>query len=104
MTDQWGHPLRVEVDASGVLKVHGDIDVAGGPMLEAYVARYENGQPIVIDLGGVDFIDSSGLRTLLGASRRAELRGTKVQLRNVGPAVRRMLDITGTSGHFQLQE
>jgi anti-anti-sigma factor len=104
MTDQSGGPLRVDVDPSGVLMVHGDIDVAGGPMLETYVLRLENGDPIVMDLADVDFIDSSGLRTLLSASRRAELRGTEVRLRNVGPAVRRMLDITGTSDHFQLQE
>jgi anti-anti-sigma factor len=104
MTDQWGSPLRVDVDPSGVLIVHGDIDIAGGPTLEAYVLRFENGEPIVMDLADVDFIDSSGLRTLLSASRRAGLRGTEVQLRNVGPAVRRMLDITGTSDHFQFQE
>ena len=58
----------------------------------------------MLDLGDVDFIDSSGLRTLLGASRRAGERGTVVHLRNVGSAVRRMLDITGTTEQFQLED
>jgi anti-sigma B factor antagonist len=104
MTDQRGGPLQVDLDAAGVLVVHGDIDVAGGPTLEACVLTRENEAPIVLDLGDVDFIDSSGLRTLLGASRRAGERGTAVHLRNVGSAVRRMLDITGTTEQFRLED
>lgn len=102
--DQTGGPLRVDLDASGALMVFGDIDVAGGPLLEASVLSHESPSPMVIDLGGVDFIDSSGLRTLLNASRRAGRRGTVVQLRHVGVAVRRMLEITGTADQFDLED
>jgi anti-sigma B factor antagonist len=104
MTDRNGGPLYVDLDDAGVLVVHGDIDVAGGPTLEASVLTRENHAPIVIDLADVDFIDSSGLRTLLEASRRAGERGTTVNLRNVGSAVRRMLDITGTAERFRLED
>ena len=104
MTDQRGGPLSVEVDRSGALLVHGAIDIAGGPTLYTYVMRSENGTPIVIDLDDVDFIDSSGLRTLLAATRRAGERGTIVRLRNVGTTVRRMLEITGTADQFEIEE
>lgn len=103
MSDQPVGPLQVDLDPSGVLVVHGDIDVAGGPTLEASVRSRENGSPVVLDLGDVDFIDSSGLRTLLAVSQRASARGTKVCLRNVGSAVQRILDITGTAGQFELE-
>ena len=103
MTDQRGGPLSVDVDTSGALVVHGDIDIAGGPTLDTYVMRSENG-PIVLDLDDVDFIDSSGLRTLLTATRRAGERGTVVRLRNVGTTVRRMLEITGTADQFEIEE
>ncbi|HEX6659795.1 MAG TPA: STAS domain-containing protein, partial [Ilumatobacter sp.] len=76
MTDQRGGPLSVDVDTSGALVVHGDIDIAGGPTLDNYVIRSDDGRPIVLDLDDVDFIDSSGLRTLLTATRRAGERGT----------------------------
>jgi anti-anti-sigma factor len=104
MTDQRGGPLSVDVDTSGAFVVHGDIDIAGGPTLESYVMRSEDGAPIVLDLRDVAFIDSSGLRTLLTATRWARQRNTSVRLRNVGAAVRRMLDITGTSGQFEIEE
>lgn len=95
--------LTVHSDASGVIVVHGDIDVAGGPILEAAIRERENDGPVVIDLGGVFFIDSSGLRSLLGASRRARDRGTTVTLRRVGSEVLRLLQITGTTEHFAIQ-
>ena len=104
MTDHRGGPLSVDVDTSGALVVHGDIDIAGGPTLDTYVMRSENGRPIVLDLDDVDFIDSSGLRTLLTATRRASERGTLVRLRNVGTTVRRMLEITGTADQFEIEE
>ena len=104
MKDQRGGPLSVDVDTSGAFVVHGDIDIAGGPTLESYVLRSDDEMPIVLDLRDVDFIDSSGLRTLLSAARRAQQHDTCVRLRHVGPALRRMLEITGTSGQFEIEE
>ena len=104
MTDQRGGPLWVDVDTSGALVVHGDIDIVGGPILHTYVMRSEIGLPIVLDLDDVDFIDSSGLRTLLAAARRAGERGTVVRLRNVGTPVRRILEITTTADQFEIEE
>lgn len=104
MTDQHGGPLSVDVDRSGALIVHGDIDIAGGPTLEGYVLRAQDDVPLVLDLRDVEFIDSSGLRTLLTATRRAHKHDTAVRLRNVGTAVRRMLEITGTSSQFEIEE
>ena len=104
MTIQRGGPLSVDVDTSGAFLVHGDIDIAGGPTLESYVLRSDAGSPIVLDLRDVEFIDSSGLRTLLTATRQARRHDTVVRLRNVGAAVRRMLEITGTSDQFEIEE
>jgi anti-sigma B factor antagonist len=83
--------------------VHGDIDIAGGPVLEAAIVRPEQTLPIVIDLEDVFFIDSSGLRSLLGASRKAKASDSHVTLRSVGPEVARLLEITGTTGQFVIE-
>jgi anti-anti-sigma factor len=95
--------LTVEVTTEGVIVVHGDIDIAGGPVLEAAMLAAE--QPdatdsVVVDLGDVLFIDSSGLRSLLGASHRARDRGATVTLRRVHPEVARLLGLTGTTDRF----
>ena len=94
--------LTVDVDGDGVVVVHGDIDMAGGPVLEQVIADREGDAPLVIDVGDVYFIDSSGLRSLLGASRRAKARGSAVVLRSVGAEVSRLLEITGTSSQFTI--
>ena len=72
--------IRVLLD-DGTVIAEGDIDLAGGPLLDAAINRVESVHPLVIDLAAVEFIDSSGLRSLLAASRRAESRGTRVVLR-----------------------
>jgi anti-anti-sigma factor len=95
--------LTVQIEPGGVIVVHGDIDVAGGPVLESAIAGGESADPVVVDLADVFFIDSSGLRGLLAASRRAEERGTVVILRSVGAEVERLLQITGTTDRFTIE-
>jgi anti-sigma B factor antagonist len=95
--------LTIDNDPGGVIVVHGDIDVAGGPILDAAILERETKGPVVIDLVDVFFIDSSGLRSLLGASRRARERGATVVLRGVGSEVFRLLEITGTTEHFSIE-
>jgi anti-sigma B factor antagonist len=95
--------LTIDNDPGGVIVVHGDIDVAGGPILDAAILERETKGPVVIDLVDVFFIDSSGLRSLLGASRRARERGATVVLRGVGSEVLRLLEITGTTEHFSIE-
>jgi anti-anti-sigma factor len=96
--------LTVDRDHGGVIFVHGDIDVAGGPVLEAALLDGVDTSPLVVDLSDVFFIDSSGLRCLLGASRRAHDRGTGVVLRGVGAEVLRLLEITGTTDQFSIED
>lgn len=95
--------LTIEVDDDGAIVVHGDIDMAGGPLLEASILQQESDTPTVIDVQDVFFIDSSGLRSLLDASRRARTRDTEVVLRSIGPEVARLLEITGTTGQFRIE-
>jgi anti-sigma B factor antagonist len=96
--------LTIERDGDGMIIVHGDIDVAGGPILDAAIREREGDGAVVIDLGDVFFIDSSGLRSLLGASRRARERATTVTLKKVGAEVHRLLEITGTTEHFTIED
>ncbi len=97
-------PLTISVTPNGVLVVRGDIDITGGPVLDAAILEREpTGAEVVIDLHAVSFIDSSGLRSLLSAARRAQERGSRVILRNVGRALGRLLEITGTTDQFVIE-
>jgi anti-anti-sigma factor len=95
--------IRVMIDEDGTVIAEGDIDLAGGPLLDTAILRLEGSKPVVIDLAAVEFIDSSGLRSLLAASRRAEGRGTTVVLRKPSSGVLRLLGITGTTEQFLIE-
>ena len=95
--------IKVSIDDDRTVIAEGDIDLAGGPLLDTAILRLEGPEPVVIDLEQVEFIDSSGLRSLLAASRRAEGRGTRVVLRKPSAGVLRLLSITGTTEQFQIE-
>lgn len=100
MTESNNETFAVDIADDGAIVVKGDIDMAGGPTLDASILEREDAGPLVLDVGDVAFIDSSGLRSLLDAARRARARGSHVVLRSVGPEVSRLLEITGTTGQF----
>ena len=74
--------------ANGTLVVlHGDLDLATGPQLEAVLVAQTG--PVAVDLRELSFIDLSGLRALLKAE--AESRQDGQNLRFIpGRAVRRL--------------
>ena len=96
--------IRVSIDDDGAVIAEGDIDLAGGPLLDTAILRLEGSEPVVIDLEAVEFIDSSGLRSLLAASRRARrARHHRRPAQPVSAGVMRLLTITGTTEQFQIE-
>jgi anti-sigma B factor antagonist len=86
-------------DAVAVVVVEGEHDVYTAPSLsEQLDLLFDEGRPFVIDLTLATFVDSSVLRVLLEAKRRADERGLGFAVAlgedDSGP-VRRVLDITG---------
>lgn len=58
----------------------------------------------VIDLGQVDFIDSSGLITLVTGLKTARQNGCKLVLCNVQAPVRLILELTQLDSAFEILE
>jgi anti-sigma B factor antagonist len=86
-------------DGVAVVVVEGEHDVYTAPSIsEQLDVLLEERLPFVIDLTDATFVDSSVLRVLLEARRRAEERGIGFAValgqEESGP-VRRVLDITG---------
>lgn len=100
--------LRITTARDGTLAVAGDLDASSAATLERALEPFESGEatspdgahPVVIDVRGVEFVDSSGLRALVVASLRAGRRGTRVVLNNAGPSLTRLLEITGLTDQF----
>lgn len=89
-----------------VVTVNGEVDLATSSELEKCVLRALEGAPssVVLDLGGLTFIDSSGLRTLVSTSRAAADRDATLALRNVPSHAQRVLDLTGLADSFPLAD
>jgi anti-sigma B factor antagonist len=94
-------------DGVSVVRVHGEHDVFTAPALREQVhAAIEQSAPIVIDLSGATFIDSSVLAVLLGGLRRAreaELGYALILPGDDGAPVRRIFEVTGLVPVFAIQ-
>ena len=77
--------------------VQGELDIATAPRLDAALLEAERARPrtLLLDLAGLAFMDSTGLRSMLAAHRRAVGEGRKLRLRNLRPEVARVLEMTG---------
>lgn len=90
-----------EADA-GVVTAVGELDANGTPRLRAAIDElFTSGHPtVVVDLGGVTFIDSSGLSVLIAAYKQAIDRDVRLTLRSPSAAVTRLLEMTGQTERF----
>jgi anti-anti-sigma factor len=89
--------LRVCRDAdTATVYPHGELDVATAPRLNLLLAelRQEGARQVTVDLSGVTFLDTVGLRVLLDHDRL--LRGRRGGLRVANPAapIMRLLQVT----------
>jgi anti-anti-sigma factor len=55
-----------------------------------------------IDVGGVSFMDSSGLRVLIEAATRARQQGGDLVIVNSTPGISRLVEISGLKGQLRL--
>ena len=87
-----------------VITVAGELDVMGGPELRALVVReVAAGNPrLVLDLTGVDFIDSFGLGVVVGALKRTRLLDGDLRLVVPEPRIRRVFEVCDLDRVFAL--
>jgi anti-sigma B factor antagonist len=62
----------------------------------------EGNRNLIIDLGDVQFIDSSGLGALLSGYKNANLRSSAFALANLQPRVRSMFELTRLHRVFEI--
>lgn len=98
---------RVEGAPAGeriVIEASGEIDVYTAPRLrEQLVTEVDNGyHHIIVDLRGVDFLDSTGLGVLVGGLKRVRQQGGSLQLVCPQERLVRIFEITGLTRVFAI--
>lgn len=106
----WPVPaLTVEVDDAApgacLLWADGEIDLASGPLLDEHLDRcLGSGRHVVLDLDGVRFLGSYGVRILLEAHLEADARGLRLVVTGAGSrVVSRILAISGADEVLDLR-
>jgi anti-sigma B factor antagonist len=86
-----------------LVRVFGDFDITGFNQVDEELRRIQsNGQPTVtLDLRGLTFMDSSGIRAILKADARARAVGTRLRLIAGPERVHRVFQITRLDDHLE---
>ena len=101
--------LGLDVSERGgysVLAVSGEVDVATVPRLREQLHGLvaEGNTRIVVDLDGVDFLDSTGLGVLVGALKRVRSSDGELSLVCTQPRIRKVFEVTGLTKVFTLYD
>jgi anti-sigma B factor antagonist len=102
MSGQGPKPGGLEVssellDGAFQVSLQGELDLASMDRMEDHLISIDEREPakIVVDLSGLAFIDSSGLRALLLADARAREHGYELVLLPGRESVQRVFEMTG---------
>jgi len=101
------HIIEDHSSGSVVLRLRGELDMATAPRLRQAVQAALDADPLTstltVDLGGISFIDSTGIGVLVAAARRAEKGDCSFVLRAPSPTVLKVLRITGLERSFTIE-
>ncbi len=92
--------LKIDIIRRGTaawVEVHGELDVATAPVLDAKLSEAEasDARLIVIDIADVPFIDSSGLRALLQAQARSQGDSGRLRITEGSAQAQRLFELAG---------
>ena len=96
-------PVKIEIapEADTVTALlTGEIDHHGAGRLRDSIdetLRRTRPRLLVMDFGGVEFMDSSGIGIVLGRYRLMQDMGGKLALQNLPPHIRRVMRVAGIS-------
>ena len=103
-----GRNLRIEVadtTSPTTVVLTGEIDVStSNRVREALIAISNSGEiSVVVDMGNVTFMDSTGLAALVGPLKRFRSMNGQIVLRSPSKGVLKVLEITGLTRVFTIE-
>jgi anti-anti-sigma factor len=100
--DKIAFMVSVDGRQPAVVRLIGELDLAGAPRLGAVLARLDG--DVGLNCSGVDFIDAAGLRAFQKAHEECAARGSKLVLVDPSPAVDRLLRMVELDTLFPIRQ
>ena len=96
MSQQPFDATETVIRGAWVITIAGELDIATSPRVRELLstAARDEDRPLVIDLTRCNFVDSTGLATLLHGAKPAQNGESNVALVCVGGEVRKLLELT----------
>ena len=92
--------LRLESDPgrTAIVRLHGELDIAGCDEFERELesVQKQGARTVIVDLSDLEFLDSSGLRSLLKSHAQMQDSGVRLAVVRGNPGVHRVFQITRT--------
>jgi anti-sigma B factor antagonist len=91
-------------DSATVLSLRGEIDVYTAPRLRQALIDLiaQDATNIVVDMGSVDFLDSTGLGVLVGGLKRVKAKEGSLKLVVTQDKISKIFEITGLTKVFPI--
>ncbi len=99
-----GLEIRVEADdANYVLWLSGELDLVSAGMLETRIAELctDGAGRIVLEMSGLEFMDSTGLRALLTSQELCGVNSCQLLIGEMSTQVSRLLELSGLEGRLR---
>lgn len=94
--------MRIETKRAGrtlVVRCEGELDLCAASQfrdaVEERLSTFENISNLIVNLSGVNFVDSSGLGAILGRYKHIRQRGGEMGLAELQPAVQKTCELAG---------
>lgn len=93
-------------DSALLLALYGELDLATAQLLKRKLAMVSSMRPahVVVDLSGLQFLDSSGLHALITVHREWSAEGRTFKLIRGPRAVHRVFELTETDKLFDFED
>lgn len=88
------------------VRLAGELDIATAPHADEELRHAETGGPerLTLDLSGLSFMDSTGLRLVVAAEQRAQECGRELIVARGPEAVQRVFELTGVDERLRFVE
>ena len=96
-----GLTVGLEQDGEAlVIRPVGELNTSSTPTLDAELRRAINDETpeVILDLSGLSFIDSSGLRMLLLVTAHSQANGDQLRMLRGSAPVERVIQLSGLEG------